>query len=108
MRSRRRYDVAEKAALLRERAVEATDAKKQRELEMLAEDCEEMAARLEAAARLKRAAGRDLGHTRYRVTMVVSARLAQRLAVDHPNRPIQALATVRQTTSPNDRRAAST
>ena len=39
----------EKAALLRERAAEATDAKKQRELEMLAEDCEEMAASLEAA-----------------------------------------------------------
>jgi hypothetical protein len=36
----------EKAALLLERAAEATDAKKKKELDTLAEDCEEMAASL--------------------------------------------------------------
>ena len=36
----------EKAALPRERAAEATDAKKKKELDTLAEDCEEMAASL--------------------------------------------------------------
>ena len=39
----------EKAALLRERATEIADEKRQQQLEVLSDDCEEIAARLEFA-----------------------------------------------------------
>jgi hypothetical protein len=93
-------NVARESSIASRAAAEVADAKRQRRLEILAEDCEEMADRLEApmVPAPRSGDGFELGRTRRRLEMVVTL-----FANHHPVRRLKHFPD-----SPKDRRAAST